>query len=189
MATDNIEKIPSLPQTALRLINDAILGGSGYDNLISVLSLWCLLLILQRQSPAMSNVSTAGTTAANPLGKLLGELSKGDGGGPSPDTLMSLLPLLNSPQVKSKMNPANIASILSLVNSLGGSGGDKHDKAEKQEKAETRPEEKAETKKEPPAATVTTSANDSTASQEANTDNIADRDKKDAGRSLNWKNF
>jgi hypothetical protein len=39
---------------------------------------------------------------------------------------MSLLPLLNSPQVKSKINPSNIGTLLGLLNGLGNDKNDKH---------------------------------------------------------------
>lgn len=147
----------SLLQTVIHMINTTTSEGNGYDTLIHVLSLLCLLQILNRTQPVAAVVPAAqhtGQTApANPIQKILGELTKGgdqSGGGPSPDVLMSLLPLLNNPQIKSKLNPANISTILGLMNNLGGSGSNDN------------PE-----KKETP-----------TADQE---------EKKDLGRSLNWK--
>jgi len=145
---------PSLLQTITHILNTSAHEGSGYDTLISLLSLLCMLHILERlQPPAAAPISQNIQTAAqvNPLQKILGELTKsvdGSGGGPSPDMLMSLLPLLNNPQLKSALNPSNISNILGLINSLGGSNT--KEKPEKKEPAD-------------------------------------EQDKKDLGRSLNWK--
>jgi hypothetical protein len=174
----------TLLQSITHMIDSIANEGTGYDTLIHILSLLCILHILNRTqpstaAPSIQNNSTA-NTAANPLHKLLGELTKGGGdgggggGGPSPDMLMTLLPLLNNPQIKSKLNPANISSILGLLGNLGGGSSDKAEggKAEKTEK------------KDPSAAAVTSSlANSSlhTSSVDPYTD------KKDLGRSLNWK--
>lgn len=159
----------SLLQTVTHLIATTINEGNGYDTLIQILSLLCLIQILTRTQPATGiptsqNIPQASST--NPLQKILGELTKsGDpsGGGPSPDLLMSLLPLLNNPQVKSKLNPANISNILGLMNNLGGSNN--NDKPEK---------------KEPPAATTNHPTPTHTVPS-------AEQEKKELGNSLNWK--
>lgn len=180
----------SLLQTVTHMINTAANEGTGYDTLINVLSLLCLLQILNRTqpSPAMpmsQHTPPAAAASANPLQKILGELTKntdgsGGGGGPSPDMLMTLLPLLNNPQVKSKLNPANISSILGLMGNLGGGGGG----GGSNDKSETPKPDKPE-KKEPPAAAVTSSlAEHPSHSNGVKSD---DHDKKDLGRSLNWK--
>lgn len=178
----------SLLQTIITMIDTLIHEGNGYDTLINILSLLCLLSILNRlQPPALPPISQTSqpTATTNPLQKILGDLTKGmDGsgsGGPSPDMLMSLLPLLNNPQVKSKLNPANISNILGLMNNLGGTSG--NDKPESPKPEKTEKNEKKE-KKEPPAA-VTPSLTE----QPTHASNIDsnDPDKKDLGRSLNWK--
>jgi len=174
----------SLLQTITNMINNIANEGNGYDTLINVLSLLCLLLILNRTHPSAAaplSQSIVPTAAANPLQKILGELTKstdGSSGGPSPDMLMSLLPLLNNPQVKSKLNPANISSILGLLSNFGGGGGN-NDKPEvtKTDKPEN---------KEPPAAAVTSSLAENP--PHANVTHSHEQDKKDLGRSLNWKN-
>ena len=164
----------SLLQTITRMIDKMINEGTGHDTLITLLSLLCLLHIVSRTqsltaTPALT--TTSQTNSANPLQKILGELTKsGDpagggsaSGGPSPDLLMSLLPLLNNPQIKSKLNPTNISSILGLMNNLGGSNNEKPEK------------------KEPPAATV----NQPTPPPNPPADD--QEEKKELGRSLNWK--
>lgn len=174
----------TLLQSIIRILDTTSSEGS-YDTLINVLSLLCIITILNKnQTPAAQSVSTAATTGS-PIQKLLGELTKGDGGGsnggPSMDTLMSLLPLLNSPQLKSKLNPGNMSSILGLINSLGGgNNNDKHDsgKSEKPEKSEQKPEQKKET----PAAAVTDSM-----PLQIERPEIDEDAKRTTGRYLNWK--
>jgi len=157
--------------TITNMINNIANEHNGYDTLINLLSLLCLLLILNRTQPltaAPLSQNISPTAPPNPLQKILGELTKstdGSGGGPSPDMLMSLLPLLNNPQVKSKLNPANISSILGMLSNFSGGGSNDKPDAAKTDKSE---------KKEspPPAATVLSSD---------------EQDKIDLGRSLNWK--
>lgn len=174
----------SLLQTVTHMIDSIANEGTGYDTLINILSLLCLLQVLNRTQPsaAMPMSQHAPPAAStNPLQKILSDLTKNSdgsgGGGPSPDMLMTLLPLLNNPQVKSKLNPANISSILGLMGNLGGGGGS-NDKPEnpKSDKSE---------KKEPPAAAVTSSLSEHPS--HGNTVQSDDQDKKDLGRSLNWK--
>lgn len=160
----------SLLQTVTQMLNTIVSEGAGYDTLFNVLSLLCLLLILNRTQPvaptSMSQLSPP-TNSANPLQKIIGDLTKNldgtGGGGPSPDMLMSLLPLLNSPQIKAKLNPANISNILGLMNNLGGGGSSD--------------------RKEPPAAGTTSAA----AQPPTPTTNVQEIEKKELGRSLNWK--
>ncbi len=159
----------SLLQTVTNMIDTMVHEGNGYDMLITILSLLCLLHIVSRTqltTAISSSPTTSQTNSANPLQKILGELTKnGDqaGSGPSPDLLMSLLPLLNNPQLKSKLNPSSISTILGLMNTLGGSQG--NDKPEK---------------KESPAATE----HQPTPTKATHSD---EEEKKDLGRSLNWK--
>lgn len=171
----------SLLQTAINMITNIANEGHGYDTLINVLSLLCLLLILNRtQSSTLTSAlqSSSPTPPTNPLQKILGELTKNtdaSSGGPSPDMLMSLLPLLNNPQVKSKLNPANISNILGMLGNLSGSSNDKPE-GTKTDKPE---------KKDPPAAAVTSSlVEHPTSAPSTPTD---EQSKKDLGRSLNWK--
>jgi hypothetical protein len=169
-----------LMQIVSQIIDAFSTDGKNYDTLINVLSLICLITILGRGN-AQPTQSTASATG-NPLHKILGELSKGDGNssGPSPDMLMSLLPLLNSPQLKSKLNPSNIATIMGLVNSLGGNSGDKQETA-KPEKASPKVDAR---QNDPPAAAITAST--STPNEKSSLDS-EDEDKKGLGRYLNWK--
>ena len=175
----------SLLQTVTNTINNIANEGNGYDTLINVLSLLCLFLILNRTKssavPLSHNIpqSISPTNPTNPLQKILGELTKntdGSAGGPSPDMLMSLLPLLNNPQVKSKLNPANISSILGMLSNFGGGSSDKPE-VTKTDKPE---------KKDSPAAAVTSSLVEHPTP--ATIVPAEEQDKKELGRSLNWKN-
>jgi hypothetical protein len=177
----------TLLQSIAHMIDNVANEGTGYDNLIHILSLLCILHILNRTQPLTaapviqnSSASTTNNTT-NPLHKLLGELTKGGGGdggggGPSPDMLMTLLPLLNNPQIKSKLNPANISSILGVLGNLGGGGNNDKQEGSKTEKSE---------KKDPPAAAVTSSLANSSIAPPPLDPYVSD--KKDLGRSLNWK--
>lgn len=170
----------SLLRTITHMLDTITNEGNGYDTLINVLSLLCLLHILNRAQPStaapMSQITTP-AASTNPLQKILGELTKstdGTGGGPSPDMLMTLLPLLNNPQVKSKLNPANISNILGLMNSFGGNN----------DKPEVNKSDKSD-KKEPPAAAVTSSLAEKP--PHVHVTDSDEQDKKELGRSLNWK--
>ncbi|GMB00601.1 hypothetical protein [Pelosinus sp. IPA-1] len=165
-------------ETVTHMIDNITKEGTGYDTLVHILSLLCILHILNRTQPSTAApIQNSPATSANPLHKLLGELTKSGegGGGPSPDMLMSLLPLLNNPQIKSKLNPANISNMLGLLNNLGGGNN---------EKAESTKTEKVE-KKDPPAAAVTSSLAESPMHNSIQDPDPLD--KKDLGRSLNWK--
>jgi hypothetical protein len=169
MATETADAPVSLWNTFLRITEKLVNDGAGYDALINILTLFCLISILQRNTHSVSAVAAPST--AGGLGKLLGDLTKGDGTGPSPDVLMSLLPLLNSPQMKSKLNPTTIATVLGLINSMGGG-----------EKSESPKQEKAEPKGEPEALPVTPEA------EEAPHIVLDPAEKKAANsRYLNWK--
>ncbi|MEN6414454.1 MAG: hypothetical protein ABFC84_17085 [Veillonellales bacterium] len=174
MSNDTPDK--SLIQTITRMIDSFTNDSMNSETFISALSLLCLLSILNRSQP--SSVQSVAPANHISLQKILGELTKSDNsGGPSPDMLMTLLPLLNSPQLKAKLNPANITAILGLVNSLGGNSSDKHDAAKQDTANEAKPES--------PAAAVTTSA--ASSSSEKNIAEPEESDKKPLGRYLNWK--
>jgi hypothetical protein len=185
MPADNFDK--GLIQTATRMLDMAVSEGAGYDHLINVLSLLCILSILNRNQPVVQQTSVP--APGNPLQKLIGELTKGEAGGPSPDALMSLLPMLNSPQLKSKLNPTTIAAVMGLLNNMGGSGGEKHEtktekpeKSEKPEKPPTKPDP-PENKNDLPAAAIMTSDTIPEKLEEVHND----QDKRHPGRFLNWK--
>lgn len=169
-----------LLQTVAHMIDTTVNEGNGYDPLIHVLSLLCILHILNRTQPSAAaslTQSPSVSNTTNPLHKILGELTKNsDGrGGPSPDMLMTLLPLLNNPQIKSKLNPTNIASMLGLLTNLGGGTSEKTE-GNKPDKSE---------KKDPPAAAVSSSLSDHPS--HTNTTSPYSSDNKELGRSLNWK--
>lgn len=143
--TDNPSS-SSLLGSITRMLDATINAGAGPDNLISVLALLCLFSIVNKNNAVSQPIQTQSAASNNPLHKLLGDLTKGgDGGsgiggsGLSPDTLMSLLPLLNSPQLKSKLNPSTMGTVLGLLNNLGGGTQEK-----------PKPESKPEPKHEPP---------------------------------------
>lgn len=172
----------TLIQTITKMIDSFTNDSMNSETFISVLSLLCLLSILNR-SPS-SSIQSFAPTNHTPLQKILGELAKSDGsGGPPSDILMTLLPLLNSPQLKSKLNPSNMAAILGLFNSLGGNSSEKSDTS-KQEKTDKQ-DINHELKPESPAAAVTTSA--AISSAESNSSDPDETDKKPLGRYLNWK--
>lgn len=142
-------------QAMTRIINNAVNNSSDNDTLVTVLSLTCLLSILNRnQAEGAQNIvqNTGSPTASNTLQKILSELTKGDDSGPSPDLLMSLLPLLNSPQIKSKINPSNMAAMFSLLNGLGGDKNDKPKNTNKVQNLNEHKEAKEEIDITPPAA-------------------------------------
>jgi len=111
----------TLFQSVIKMI-DSLSTTGNYDTIINVLSLLCLLSILNKNTEQVAISSTPSIISQNdnPIQKILGELTKGGGGLGSPDMLMTLLPLLNNPQIKSKLNPTNIASVMGMINNLGG---------------------------------------------------------------------
>lgn len=163
----------SLWSSINRLIEKTIADGTGYDLLINVLSLCCLLSILQRNTGAQAT-TPAQQAVGGGLQKLIGELAKGEGGSPSPDALMSLLPLLNSPQVKSKLNPATLAAVFSLLNTTGAGG-------EKQEASKHEPVKQETPKPESPHPPLAATESDL---EQAS---LVESEKRGAGRYLNWK--
>ncbi|QDR80877.1 hypothetical protein [Sporomusa termitida] len=189
----------SLLGSITRMLDANSSAGAGSDNLITVLALLCLFSIVNKNNNAISQPGLNQPAAnSNPLHKLLGELTKGgDGGGGgiggsgfSPDTLMSLLPLLNSPQLKSKLNPGTISTVLGLLNNLGGLGGPAQDKP----KAEPKPEPQKQPRESEPAPPAPVADPQSVPAlkqqpipaQEA--EEPDDPDSKNFGRYLNWKN-
>lgn len=153
----------SLFQSVVNMI-DHLAASGNYEMLENLLALLCLFSILNRnQSQQTSSIAGAPANAGSPLQKLLGELTKGgDGGGGlgglgslggllggalgSTDMLSTLLPLLNSPQLKSKLNPSNISSIMGIINNLSG-GLNNHEKPDpgKQKTDKITPDKKPET--------------------------------------------
>ncbi|WP_425061223.1 hypothetical protein SCACP_20090 [Sporomusa carbonis] len=186
----------SLLSSVTRMLDASLNAGTGPDNLITVLSLLCLFSIVNRNQNISQPVQTQPASSSNPLHKLLSDLTKGssDGGGGvgglSPDTLMSLLPLLNSPQLKSKLNPATMGTVLGLINNLSGAGGGASEKSKPEPKSEPSqqpveperhtPSPASEQKSTPPPQ----QANLSPQTQE----DEQDQDSKNYGRYLNWKN-
>ena len=149
--SNEITHPPSLACSILQMIQAALTGSMTFNNLTHILSLLCLLSILQRMPqeeappiPPPQNAQGVSGNTSDALQRMLGQLTKSDGG--SGDALMNLLPLLNSPQLKSKMTPTNIATILGLINTMGVISDNKPEKDEKEKEG----------KKDSPAATVTT---------------------------------
>ena len=105
-------------QTILTLLDVLSSHKSEGQSWIHLLSLLCIFTILNQPT---ASASASSDPPANPLQKLLGDLTKGAGSGASGgDTLLSLLPLLNSPQLKSKLNPSSIAAMMNIVQNLTG---------------------------------------------------------------------
>lgn len=113
-------------------IAESAVESHDFSVLIDVLALICLFTIITRKSfatgltkpaPPAPSQPSQNDNAANNLQKTLGDLLQKAGSGnaetgPSPEMLASLLPLLNNPQLKAKMNPANLATIFGLLNSF-----------------------------------------------------------------------
>ena len=174
---------PSLPYSILQLLQAALTGGMTFDTLNHMLALLSLLSILQRMpqpqphSPPAQPTATGSANTGDSLQKLLGQLTKSEGG--SNDTLIQLLPLLNSPQLKSKMTPANMATIVGLLNTMGSGSEGKSEKSEKEK----------DSKKDSPAATVTAcNANDvEEKSADAENDLVQNQGSEKEHQRLEWK--
>lgn len=207
----------NLFQSVIKMI-DSLSTTGNYDTIIHILSLLCLFSVLN-QAPAQATplISTNNQASGNPLQKLLGDLMKPPDGNnsnnsnplggalgaalSSPDLLSSLLPLLNNPQIKSKINPANIASVMGMLNNLGGMGGLGGLGAlgglatnPTQEKVEVKP--KAEKKTPETESSISNSSEQKSSSSETPIPekNIEEKtpltpniEKKSASRFLNWK--
>lgn len=183
MANEIADK--SLLQSVTRLLDSLSQEGSNYDTLINILSLLCLFAILNRSQNVRVPMQNASSGSESPLQKILSEVTKGDGSSPSPDLLMSLLPLLNSPQVKSKLNASNISAVLGLINNLGGNthNDKQHDNHAKQEKEV--PDIKSSPAKE--SAAATTSPSPTPPEPEKVAANPDENERRISSRSLNWK--
>ena len=196
MAADTPHSSGPLPQTVtMHIENHLQQGPHTYDALITVMSLTCLLSIL---SHAFDNTQTQSRPVAAPVNnmqKLLTDLVKSEGGGHgTPEALMTLLPLLNSPQLKNKLNPATLTSLLGLLSNLNTDKSDKDEEkaAYKQntgenKKADASPPpavtEDAPAPSPPPPPAATTAA----ASVPADEQPVPPA-RKGMGKYLNWKN-
>ena len=209
MSSEAAETPISLMQVIVKLMYNCVTEGRNYNTIIDILALVCLVSILSKHaSPTIAAPVNQNNQQTNPLQKVLGELSKGDG--PGPESLMSLLPLLNSPQMKSKLNPSTISTLLGLMNSLGSA--DKNEKAEKTEKAAKQNKEAKESQDTQSKETTSISINDTapttaiqlptdedgaavvTEAQVLNANKESDfslrdteHDRKYTGKALNWK--
>jgi hypothetical protein len=174
----------TLISTVIRMLDNLTNDNAHYDTIIQVLALLCILSIVNRPQQKKAIATPTASTADNPIQKILGQLTKGEDAN-APEMLMSLLPLLNNPQLKSKLNPANISSILGLINNLGGNSdkaSPKPDKAENGNKLETSPAITPAIQPhtgEPPLA-ANTDTSEATIVDQGDTE-------KRASRSLNWK--
>lgn len=116
----------SLIQSVIRLMDISISDGSNLETLKSILALLCLLSITTENQTVTVRESQNINSNTSPLQKILNQLSGGtsdNSNSPSPDMLMTLLPLLNNSQVKNKLsqlNPATIAAIVGMMNNMGG---------------------------------------------------------------------
>lgn len=110
----------SLIQTILSLLDVLSSHKTEGRSWIHLLSLLCIFTIVSQENNPPQSQSSA---SVNPLQNLLGDLLKGTATHKSSDnapanTLMSLLPLLNSPQLKSKLTPSNIATVMNVMQNL-----------------------------------------------------------------------
>ncbi len=200
-------------QSIIRLVEN-LSSTSNYDTIISILSLLCLFSILNHTTPQQSNLSMPSMnqqSTVNPLQKLLGDLLGGNktdsnaglsgalsalgglGGGlgnlsgllSSPDLLMSLLPLLNNSQLKSKINPSSIASVMSMINNLSNNQTEKTEPIKNKQEAPAKTVEVTET---PPPNEEELQATP-TPEAETSAKNIVlqGNEKKPPSRFLNWK--
>ncbi len=173
---------PSLAHSILQMIQAALTGSMTFDTFNNILALLCLISILQRMPQATSTLHPDPQPVSNSSGsgdalqKMLAQLAKSDSGGN--DGITSLLPLLNSPQLKSKMTPANMATIMGLLSTMNV-GETKPDKNEKEK----------DNKKDGPAATITA---DHPSAEECNPlhqpENLLPMDQEDMNKQrLEWK--
>lgn len=179
---------PPLHTYILRIMEDIATDTNRQDSWVTIIALLCLFCIISRQprQPAIAAQAPA-AALANPLHKLLGELVKGDGGAATPDLLVSLLPLLNSPQLKNKLTSGNLSTILGLVNQVSaGSREPERSNAEADAPAEKKSLEIA---TESAAAAITQLPPPTLAPQDSllETKNNLLSANKPAERYLNWK--
>jgi len=192
-------KSSSLLSSITRMLDANINAGAGPDNLITVLALLCLFSIVNKNNAVSQPIQLQSAANSNPLHKLLGDLTKGGdnsgigGSGFSPDTLMSLLPLLSSPQLKSKLNPSTMSTVLGLINSLGGLGGSGGNSQEKP-KTESKPDPPNQPREQEPSPMPVMSEQQPapTLKQQAlpsqGGEDAGEQEGKNYGRYLNWKN-
>lgn len=189
----------SLLSSITRMLDANINAGAGPDNLITVLALLCLFSIVNKNNAVSQPIQLQSAANSNPLHKLLGDLTKGGdnsgigGSSFSPDTLMSLLPLLNSPQLKSKLNPSTMSTVLGLINSLGGLGGSGGNSQEKP-KTESKPAPASQPREQETSPLPVMSEQQPAPTLKQQTlpsqggDDAGEQDGKNYGRYLNWKN-
>lgn len=186
----------SLLNSVTRLLESSFTTNTGLDSIITVLSLLCLFSIMNRNHTAKEPVQAQPTVSTNPLHKLLGDLAKsgdgGGGGGFSADTLVALLPLLNNPQLKSKLNPNTIGTVMGLINNLGNNSNSSAEKPKPETKTEHSVEAvKQPTEPPPPPPTPNVVQQNQTGNQsspQVNETMDEDAENKNYGRYLNWKN-
>lgn len=183
-------------------------------SILSLLCLFSILNHTTPQQSNLSMPSMNQQSTVNPLQKLLGDLLGGNktdgnaglggalsalgglGGGlgglgnlsgllSSPDLLMSLLPLLNNSQLKSKINPSSIASVMSMINNLSNNQTEKTEPIKNKQEAPAKTVEVTET---PPPNEEELQATP-TPEAETSAKNIVlqGNEKKPPSRFLNWK--
>ncbi|TWH48866.1 hypothetical protein [Sporomusa sp. KB1] len=190
--TDNTGS-SSLLSSITRMLDTSVTTGTGLDSIITIISLLCLFSIMTRTQAVREPQQIKPATTSNPLHKLLGDLAKGgDGGGFSPDTLLSLLPLLNNPQLKSKLNPSTIGTVMGLINNLGGLGGSNppHEKGEPETKGEphTKASKQPTESEPPPPANAVQQPPLKKQPPPQPSEDVDEAEEKNYGRYLNWKN-
>ena len=134
--------------------------------------------------------STAGglggaLSALSGLGGLGGGLGNLSGLLSSPDLLMSLLPLLNNSQLKSKINPSSIASVMNMINNLSNNQNEKAEPIKTKQEVPVKNVEVTEShpKKEEQIQTPTPTETESLSPNVTSKEN----EKRPPSRFLNWK--
>ncbi|WP_110956202.1 hypothetical protein [Anaerosinus massiliensis] len=172
-------------QSVIKMI-DSLSTAGNYDTIVHILSLLCLLSISNNTAnqTIISSTPPMNQSNDNPIQKLLGDLTKGGNGLGSPDMLMSLLPLLNNPQIKSKINPTSIASVMGIINNLGNVTS-----PTKEDTIKTKSEKESPTEAPAPPSPIEPKKEEVEIESNTTSPEVVseDSEKKSATRFLNWK--
>lgn len=197
MAGDNTERSGSLLSTVTMFIENHLQQGSiTFDTLITILSLTCLLTILNRTAFETTVQTRPATGAGNNMQKLLTDLLKSGGGNNTSESLMALLPLLNNPQIKNKLNPATLVSILELLSKFNAEKGDKNEEKDEKTAYKQNPLENKQADVSPPTCATENAPAPSPPPSPAATaaaaatpaEQSVPATQKGMGKYLNWKN-
>lgn len=168
-------------QATLRMIDNLLAESASQPTLLPILSVLCLITILERTQPIDKipvYIPPSGPVQTPPPEPARTTTTNEP---PLQDMLLSLLPLLNTPQLKSKITPSNISNLLNILSIANNSTKSDHSYAQA-EKTNTH----SAGKKEIPLTTETV---EKAANSDSNIDlsNAQSSDKKLANGNLNWK--